>query len=146
MLELKNIGGYPLKTDKNGTVLVEYVYSRAIDPEIYLEYYTIQNGKLEVKNIDLEKIKDLKLKNLYLYFTEDYKNVNKIFGENAPNGGSIEENLKILKIEQLKENITFKIKEFSIEQNFGYDGYGYKIYVELSDGRRGYIFHIQMAG
>lgn len=146
MIELKNIEGYPLKNDKQGTVLVEYVYSRAINPEIYFEYYTIQNGKIEVKNIDIEKMKDLELKTSYLYFSEDYKNVNKIFGEDAPNGGSIEENLKTLNIEQLKENITFKIKEFTIEENFGYDGHGYKIYVELSDGRKGYIFHIQMAG
>ena len=146
MIELKYIEGYPLKNDKQGTVLVENIYSRAINPEIYFEYYTIQNGKTEIKKIDVEKIKDIELRTSYLYFSEDYKNVNKIWSDDVLNGGSIEENLKILNIEQLKENITFKIKEFKIEENFGYDGYGYKIHVELSDGRKGYIFHIQMAG
>lgn len=146
MVELQKELGYPLKSDKQGTILIENAYNGATSPKIYFEYYTIQNGKIEVKNIDIEKIKGLELKTSYLYFSEDYKNANKIFGENAPNYGSIEENLKILNIEQLKENITFKIKEFTIEENFGYDGYGYKIYVELSDGRKGYVFHIQWAG
>ena len=146
MIEIKNIGGYPLKTDKKGTVLVEYVYSRAIVPEIYFEYYIIRDGKMEVKNVDIEKIKDIELKTSSLYFSTDYENVNKIFGEFSPEANTIEEKLKILNIEKLKENITFKIKEFAIEENFGYDGYGYKIQVELSDGREGYVFYIQMAG
>lgn len=146
MIELKNISGYPFKTDKKGMVLVGNVYSNAINPKIYFEYYIIQNGKIEVKKIDIEKIEDLELKTSYLYFTEDYKNVNKIFDENVLIGENIEANLQILNIEQLKENITFRIKGFTIEENFAYDGLGYKIFVELSDGRKGYIFHIQMAG
>lgn len=87
----------------------------------------------------------IELKTSYLYFSEDYKNVNKIFDENAPNGGSIEENLKILNIEQLKEDITFKIRKFVIEENHGYEGNGHKTYMELLEGRKGYAFHIQMA-
>ena len=142
MIKLKNIAGYPFKTDRNGIILVGNVYSNVINPEIHFEYYIIQNGKLEVKNIDIEKIENLELKTSYLYFTEDYKNVNKIFSKSE----NIEENLQILNIEQLNEDITFRIKGFTIEENFSYDGLGYKILVELSDGRKGYIFHIQMAG
>ena len=139
MVELKNIGGYPLKTDKKGTILVKDTYNGVTVPEIYFEYYIIQDGKIEVKNVDIENIKDIELKTSHLYFSKDYKNENKIFDELVENNNNIEETLKKLDIEQLNENTTFKIINITNEDE-------YKIYVELSDGRKGYVFHIQWAG
>ena len=141
MIELENIVGYPLKSDKNGTVLVEHVYSRVINPEIYFEYYIIQNGKIEIKNVDIEKIKNIEFKTSGLYFTKNYENKNKMDNE-------LEDTLKKLEIEKLNENTTFKIIEFDFEDeeiDYGLDRYhGYKIKVKLSDGREGYVFYEQL--
>ena len=139
MVELKNIGGYPLKNDKKGTVLVKDNYNGVTVPEIYFGYYKVQDGKIEMKNVEVEKIKDIELKSSHLYFSKNYKDETKIFDELGKNDNNIENTLKKLDIEQLNENTTFKIINITNENE-------YKIYVELSDGRKGYIFHIQWAG
>ena len=143
MVEIDSIGGYPLKTDKKGTVVIKDNCNGVTVPEIYFGYEIIQNGNVDIKTVDIESIKDIELKTSNLYFSEDYKDVTKIFDEFEKNDHNIEKTLKKLDIEKLNENITFKVTKIFIQDEYSYD---YKIYVELSDGRKGYIFHIQWAG
>lgn len=143
MVEIDSIGGYPLKTDKKGTVVIKDNCNGVTVPEIYFGYEIIQNGNVDIKTVDIETIKDIELKTSNLYFSEDYKDVTKIFDEFEKNDHNIEKTLKKLDIEKLNENITFKVTKIFIQDEYSYD---YKIYVELSDGRKGYIFHIQWAG
>jgi len=147
MVELENVGGFGFKTDKKGTVLVPDVYTNSISPEIYFNYYFINNNQIERKFVNVDKVKDidfqLQSKGEYfsLYFSEDYNNKDKFY-ENA---GVDVERLKEFNIEKLNKDITFNILNFE-RVDYGNEVEDYKIYVELSDGRKGYIFHMQFAG
>ena len=143
MVEIDGIGGYPLKTDKKGTVVIKDNCNGVTVPEIYFGYEIIQNGNVDIKTVDLETIRDIELKTSHFYFSRDYKDVLEIHDELGKNNQNIEKTLKNLDIEKLNEDITFKVKEIYIQDEYSYD---YKIFVELSDGREGYIFHIQWAG
>ena len=143
MVEIDRIGGYPLKTDKKGTVVIKDNCNGVTVPEIYFGYEIIENGNVNIKTIDIETIKDIELKTSHFYFSKDYKEVMEIFDELEKNNHDIEKTLRKLDIEKLNEDITFKVKEIYIQDEYSYD---YKILVELSDGREGYIFHIQWAG
>ena len=74
MVKLKNIGGYLLQADEEGIILVKNIYNGITTPDIYFKYYMIRDGKLEEKNIDVEKIKDIELTSSHLYFSENYEN------------------------------------------------------------------------
>ena len=148
MVELENIGGLGFKTDKKGTVLVPDVYTNSISPEIYFDYYFINNNQMERKFVNVDKVKDIDLqlqaKGEYfsLYFSADFNNKDKFF-ENAEDDAV--ERLKEFNIEKLNKEITFNILNFE-RVDYGNEVEDYKIYVELSDGRKGYIFHMQFAG
>ena len=147
MVELENVGRFGLKTDKKGTVLVPDVYTNSISPEIYFDYYFINNNQIERKFVNVDKVKDidfqLQSKGEYfsLYFSEDYNNKDKFY----KNAGVDVERLKEFNIEKLNKDITFNILNFE-RVDYGNEVEDYKIYVELSDGRKGYIFHMQFAG
>lgn len=145
MVELENICGSPLKTDRNGTVIVDSSFNIGengnTSPAIYLDYYIINNNKMERKFIDVDKIKNIDLQTESLYFSKNLNNLDKFYQE----GGLDENKLKGFDIEKLDKSTTFKLLdfEFSTDEN---DIEENKIYVKLSDGRKGYIFHIQWAG
>lgn len=149
MLETLRVDGYSLKTDKKGIVVFVNSHNRRLNgytnPEIYFDYYFINNTKIEKKYIDIDKIKHIDF-STSLYFTENYNNKD-IFWDNF-DGVDYKKRFKELNIEELDESITFNILKFEIvryEEDDEEDE-DYKIYVRLSDGRKGYIFDIQLAG
>ena len=145
MVQLEFLGGAPLKLDKKGTFVIEGGYDGITDPKIYFDYYTIKDGKIEQKQAKLNKLKNIELTASYLYFSKDFKSLNRFYNEHKEWS---EDGLKEFSIEKLNEKITFKILDFDyVTQEWGEDSYKqFRLYVELSDGRKGYLFTIQWAG
>lgn len=144
MLEVKHIEGWPLTTDKKGNFVVGNFLEGSIEPGIYFDYYHIKDGNVQNKKTDISKIKNIECKSPYMYFTKNLTNLTKFEGESELRE---EKYLKNYNIEKL-ENKTFKIISFkeSTEKEWEEERIPYKLYVELSDGRKGYVFHIQWAG
>ena len=144
MKQIGNIFGEEFSSDKNGNVLVKDFYNGRMSPEIYFEYYNLKNGKLEKKSADIEKIKNKDFKVSHMYFSKEYSNIDKLYSDENMTLDP-KSSLKRADIEELDENVTFKI--LSVE-SFKEDDEvrEYKIKVKLSDGREGYVFYIQFAG
>lgn len=146
MLPTFRSDGYLLKTDKKGTVVFVNSHNRRLngytDPEIYFDYYVINNTKIEKKYINIDRIKDIDFITS-LYFSEDYSNKDRFWDDY--DGVHYKKRFKEVDIEELDKNTTFKVLDFKIIKREN-NSEEYKIYVELSDGRKGYIFDIQLAG
>lgn len=134
--EVYTHSGDILKCDKKGLVLIDDSYAGDFSPNIYFDYMYIENGKVENKFIDVEKIKNIDISNSKWYFSEDYNNKYRVGIDIDLDPNKISE----INIEKLSDNITFRILKI---EKVDYD---YKIYVELSDGRKGYVFFIYWAG
>ncbi|MBP3596078.1 MAG: hypothetical protein J6J60_01570 [Clostridia bacterium] len=143
MERVETIMGSDLKTDKQGTILIEDCYNGATTPEIYFDYHFIKDGKITKKDIDLNKIngKEFKLETTTLYFSEDFDNLKKLYEELELNDEAFEKH----NIKNLSENTTFKILKVEKEVT-EHEIEEYKIHVELSNGQKGYIFYVQLAG
>ena len=140
---VNSIYGLDFKTDKEGTIIVKNAYNETTSPKVYFDYHFIKDSKIEEKNIDLSKVKDIELTlgASGLFFSKDYDNL-KRFYENA---GLVVDKLEEYNIEKLAENTTFKILD--VEKVTGaFDIPEYKISVELSNGQKGYIFEVRLAG
>ena len=144
MIEVKHIDGYPLKTDKKGNFVISNWLDGNFEPNIYLNYYYTKDGKITDKKVNISKIKNIELKSPYMYFTKDIKNLTKFEKEN---NAREEKELKKFNIEKIN-NKTFKIISYeeSTKKEWENESIPYKLYVQLSDGRKGYVFHIQWAG
>lgn len=134
----------PLKADKKGDFVVGDWLQGSIEPGIYFNYYYIKDGKIQSKQTDVSKIKNVECKSPYMYFTKDLKNLTKFERELEIRD---EKYLNNYSIEELK-NTKFKIISYkeSTKKEWENESIPYKLYVQLSDGRKGYVFHIQWAG
>ncbi len=143
IVKLSNIGGYPLKCDEQGIILCDDFINGQTSPKIYFSYNYIENNKIEEKKIDIEKIKKYDISSSRLYFSKDYKNVDKLMEQ----VGCDPSKIKMFDIEELTSDKSFKIIDVNFENlNEDFDLRQEIIKVVLSDGREGYIFHIQWAG
>lgn len=136
-----------VRIDKKGKIVANNdELISAITPKIYNEYYEFKNKKIYVKNVNINKIKNVKL-------TINKKSVRGIYFSKKDQKYTVEECFKkinngeenINKIEKaLKiENLYSKKVEFKIKKILNSVGDGYKQYkVELNNGKKGYIYLI----
>ena len=113
-------GSYGIMTDKKGTIVSDGI---SAIPTIYKEYSIISNGEVKITKFSIDEINKITLKSEYLYFTEDMKNLEKV------NSDLSEQALKEVGIEQ-------GFFEFNIIKFVEYG----EMYVQLKDGRKGYLF------
>ena len=137
-MEVYNITlGWELKLDKNGKVVVENPHNAAINPKIYFDYIFTKDGKIENKGLEttdeLKKI-ELKFNGNGTGFSTDIDNFDKFWEYEYLGDEPRETLLDDFNIEFMTEDKSFKILDLSSK------------YVELSDGRKGYIQYMQFAG
>lgn len=122
------IGGI-LKTNKKGIILGSDFYS-CVEPRVYSDYIFINDGKVEKKRIEnIDVLKNIEFKTDYtLVFSTDFENFNRFKESPIPTGDeAVQKSLEKHNIEFIPENMSFKILNLSSR------------YVQLQDGRKGYI-------
>jgi len=127
--------------DQLGKILSSGHYN----PSIYKQYYNFALGNLETIDLDMNKISSVKFDATGMYFSATRENISNVcskyyeIGETSSYNDAFEKALKECNVEKLGGG-TFKILEIEDEEF-------YIVYVQLEDGRKGYIEeYIQLAG
>jgi len=115
------------------------------NPSIYNKYYNFVFGKLESVELDMNKISSIEFDATGMYFPATIENIANVrskfyeIGESSSYNGAFEKALKEYNVERL-DGGTFRILKIE-------DEYFDRVYVQLNDGRTGYITeHIQLGG
>lgn len=133
MKKIKELG-WSLYTNQKGKIVCSEIHRATTTPEIFPNYYVLENNEIKKKDIDFSKIKNETFTAKDILFTEDMKNIDKYWelsaspkyqGDHEPD-------------EVFKDAGIIKLTEKDVFNVIGY----YKdidIQIKLKDGRNGYL-------
>lgn len=133
MKKLKNLG-WDLYTNQKGKLVCSEIHRATTIPEIFPNYYVIENNTIKTHDIDFSIIKNETFTAKDMLFTEDMKNIDKYWElSSSPKYQGDHETDEVF-----KEAGIIKLTE---KDEFNVIGY-YKdidIQIKLKDGRKGYL-------
>lgn len=133
MKKLKELG-WNLYTNQKGKLVCSEIHRATTMPEVFPNYYVINNNEIKTHDIDFSKIKNNILTANNMLFTEDMKNIDKYWkltasqkyqGDHEP-----EEVFREAGIIRLTVKDKFKVIKYHNDID---------IQIELIDGRKGYL-------
>ena len=140
MKRVKNIWGSDLRVNKKGYIIGDAEPVPTLN--VYRQYYVYSKGKISTKKLNTNKFKNtnLKVAGNYFYFTTKLSNIDK-FSEYF-NGSDYKTALKKANIQQIKKGTSFKAIKFINNHSYGEN----IMNVQLSNGKKGYLCWLRLAG